>query len=65
VIEYRISIYARNKRLRWIQAYEDGRAALHAAFAVLEEYIGEDVPFGLSILRHRPQQKEVVCAATA
>jgi len=53
--DYRISIYARHKRLRWTAAYAGGKAALHAAFEVLEKYIGEDTPFGLSIF---PQKKE-------
>jgi|GEM_PF-4974346 len=53
--DYRISIYTRGRKLRWQAAYENGRAALHAAFEVLEKYIGEDTPFGLSIF---PQKKE-------
>jgi len=61
--EYRISIYTRGKKLRWQTAYENGRVALHAAFAQLEKYPGEnvDMPFGLSVIHLK---EKTPCATT-
>jgi len=49
---YRIKIFIAGKELGWTAGYPDNRAALHAAFDRLENYIGETVltKFGLTII---------------